>query len=127
MHDLVNLCEWHQNFGLFFLFASLDVEDSIIGKEILIDEPTIRSKRRLERRLKKRKASKKPSDDVYKVASSMAMNISKKLHKNHNQNDPLGLFLGLPETKQLLTVKEEKVLFAQIQACISPILSSLLC
>ncbi|XP_039138442.1 RNA polymerase sigma factor sigF, chloroplastic [Dioscorea cayenensis subsp. rotundata] len=96
-------------------FIGLDVEDSIIGKEILIDEPTIRSKRRLERRLKKRKASKKPSDDVYKVASSMAMNISKKLHKNHNQNDPLGLFLGLPETKQLLTVKEEKVLFAQIQ------------
>ncbi|KAJ0970312.1 hypothetical protein J5N97_023189 [Dioscorea zingiberensis] len=97
-------------------FIGLEFEDSSMGDEVLTDqEGTVRSNRRLERRLKKRKASKKPNDVVYKVSNSMTVDMNKKLHKIRNQSDPLGLFLGVPETKQLLTVKEERVLFAKIQ------------
>ncbi|URD82943.1 RNA polymerase sigma factor [Musa troglodytarum] len=81
------------------------------------EETTVRSRKLLERRSKKRKVSRNPNNFVHHGASSMTINRSKKIDKSLDSNDPLRLFLSGPETKQLLTVKEEKNLFAKIEAC----------
>lgn len=86
------------------------------NNEILIEEkPAVRSKRRLERLSKKRKVSRKPDDDIFEVSTAATTDVSKKIKKGLNNDDPLRLFLSGLETKQLLTVKEEKVLFSRIQ------------
>ncbi|CAL9206714.1 unnamed protein product [Musa hybrid cultivar] len=79
------------------------------------EETTVRSRKLLERRSKKRKVSKNPNNFVHHGASSMTINQSKKIDKRLDSNDPLRLFLWGPETKQLLTVKEEKDLFVKIE------------
>lgn len=79
---------------------------------------TIRSGRLLERRSKIRKVSKKSDNFDYDVASPRATNHIKKINKSLDSNDPLSLFLRGLETKQLLTIKEEKDLFTQIEACL---------
>lgn len=85
------------------------------------EETTVRSRKLLERRSKKRKVSKNPNNFVHHGASSMTINQSKKIDKRLDSNDPLRLFLWGPETKQLLTVKEEKDLFVKIEACVMSI------
>ncbi|KAK1284465.1 hypothetical protein QJS10_CPB21g00340 [Acorus calamus] len=75
----------------------------------------VRSKKLAERRLKKRRVSRNPKDITYDASSSVKVDIKKKLNKGFDPNDPLRLFLWGPETTQLLTVKEEKDLFVQIQ------------
>lgn len=62
-----------------------------------------------------RKVSKKSDNFDYVVPSSRATNHIKKII---DSNDRLSLFLKGPETKQLLTFKEEKDLFTQIEACL---------
>ncbi|XP_072957868.1 RNA polymerase sigma factor sigF, chloroplastic [Typha angustifolia] len=85
-------------------------------KDILTrEEVIIRSKRISERRPKKRKVSKNLDNFIYDVPSLKNTNMSKKIDKSIDLNDPLRLFLWGPETKQLLTIKEEKELFVQIQ------------
>lgn len=79
------------------------------------EETTVRSKRLLERQSKKRKVPKKQNNVAYEVSSSTGTDIIKKIDKGLDSNDPLRLFFWGPETKQLLTVKEEKDLFVQIQ------------
>ncbi|WOK98981.1 RNA polymerase sigma factor sigF, chloroplastic [Canna indica] len=74
----------------------------------------IRSKRLLERQSKKRKVPKNLKNYVYK-STRLPSRISKKIDKTLDSNDPLRLFLRDPETKQLLTVKEEQELFTQVQ------------
>nr|CAD1843801.1 unnamed protein product [Ananas comosus var. bracteatus] len=92
------------------------VSDKEFSEEISIKKGKIvKSKRLLERRSKKRKASKSPSSIGYEVASLKSIDISKKIDKRLDSNDPLKLFLWRPETKQLLTLKEEKDLIIQIQ------------
>lgn len=94
------------------------MSDKEFSEEISIKKGKIvKSKRLLERRSKKRKASKSPSSIGYEVASLKSIDISKKIDKRLDSNDPLKLFLRGPETKQLLTLKEEKDLIIQIQAC----------
>ncbi|KAK1260205.1 hypothetical protein QJS04_geneDACA002113 [Acorus gramineus] len=75
----------------------------------------VRSTKIAERRLKKRRVSRNPKDITYDASSSVKVDIKKKLNKGFDPNDPLRLFLWGPETTQLLTVKEEKDLFVQIQ------------
>lgn len=82
----------------------------------------IRSKRLLERRSRKRKVPKKPDHIVPKVSSAMIVELKKKIEKGLNTNDPFRLFLWGSETKQLLTVKEEKDMFLHIQAYFLPML-----
>ena len=79
----------------------------------------VRSKRLLERRSKKRKVGKNSNNVAREVSKLMTSDMKEKIDKGLiNQNDPLRLFLWGPETKQLLTVKEEKDLFVQIQVCL---------
>lgn len=78
----------------------------------------VRSKRLLERQSKKRKVGKNSNNVACEVSKPTSMDINKKTDKGLDQNDPLRLFLWGPETKQLLTVKEEKDLFVQIQVCL---------
>lgn len=87
--------------------------DSSVGSK-----KTVRSTRLLERRYKQRKAPKsKVIDEEGYLArkKDVLVHEEKKLHEGSDQNDPLLLFLGAPETKQLLTLEEESQLIAQIQ------------
>ena len=74
---------------------------------------TVRSTRRLERRSKRRRVQ--PKVTICETYSSRRMDARRKLRENFNPNDPLRLFLWGPETKQLLTAKEESELIIQVQ------------
>ncbi|KAK3226546.1 hypothetical protein Dsin_006408 [Dipteronia sinensis] len=75
---------------------------------------TVRSTRLLERRSKKRRPS-KSEVMVHETYSSRKADVRKKLNEGFDSNDALRLFLWGPETRQLLTAKEEFELIAQIQ------------
>lgn len=74
---------------------------------------TVRSSRLLERRNKTRR-SPKPRVN-HELGSSGKKAESRRLSEGYDLNDPLRLFLWGPETKQLLTIQEEKELIKQIQ------------
>ncbi|XP_057982964.1 RNA polymerase sigma factor sigF, chloroplastic isoform X2 [Malania oleifera] len=78
------------------------------------EKKTVRSTRRLERKSKKRGVP-KPRVMVLKTSSSRRADLKKKLNERFDHDDPLRLFLWGPETKQLLTIKEESKLIVQIQ------------
>ncbi|XP_058082131.1 RNA polymerase sigma factor sigF, chloroplastic [Magnolia sinica] len=105
-------------------FLSADLDESLIsglgpgefGVEVIVEEqPTVKSRRLVERKLKKRRVPKKPKVVTHAVSSSKAIEKGKKINYEFDPNDPLRLFLWGPETKQLLTGKEESDLFVQIQ------------
>jgi len=74
----------------------------------------VRSKRQLERRAKNRRAPK--SNDVDDEGYVPQKTSAKKKYKQGADNDDaLQLFLWGPETKQLLTAKEEAELISHIQ------------
>ncbi|XP_010509408.1 PREDICTED: RNA polymerase sigma factor sigF, chloroplastic isoform X1 [Camelina sativa] len=74
----------------------------------------VRSKRLLERRAKNRKAPKSNDvDDEGYVPQKL--NAKKKYRQGVDSDDALQLFLWGPETKQLLTAKEEAELISHIQ------------
>uniref|UniRef100_A0A1J3DNT9 RNA polymerase sigma factor n=1 Tax=Noccaea caerulescens TaxID=107243 RepID=A0A1J3DNT9_NOCCA len=75
----------------------------------------VRSKRQLERRAKNRRAPK--SNDVDNEGSNIPqkINAKKKFKQGIDTDDALQLFLWGPETKQLLTAKEEAELISHIQ------------
>nr|AKC88774.1 sigma factor [Melianthus villosus] len=93
-----------------------DYDDLLVtrtSKYIPIDEERIvRSTRILARRSKKRRT---PYVGVNETNCSRRTDIKRKVAEGFNPNDPLRLFLGGPETKQLLTAKEESVLIVRIQ------------
>ncbi|CAA7042144.1 unnamed protein product [Microthlaspi erraticum] len=72
----------------------------------------VRSKRQLERRAKNRRAPK--SNDVDNEVPQK-INSKKKMRQGFDTDDALQLFLWGPETKQLLTAKEEAELISHIQ------------
>lgn len=85
----------------------------------------VRSKRQLERRAKNRRAPKSNDvDDEGYVPQKI--NAKKKLRQGVDTDDALQLFLWGPETKQLLTAKEEAELIEHIQVLASPMLDFLL-
>ncbi|MQL87276.1 hypothetical protein Taro_019798 [Colocasia esculenta] len=87
------------------------------AEHIRVEEATVKSKRFLERRSKRRRMPKKATTVINNSAArSVSTEMSKKISKGLDANDPLRLFLWGPETKQLLTVKEERDLFNKIQA-----------
>lgn len=77
-------------------------------------EKTVRSTRLLERRSKKRKV---PKSKVlfHENHTSRGADVRKRLNEGFNPNDPLRLFLGGPEMKQVLTFEEESQLIVQVQ------------
>lgn len=80
----------------------------------------MRSTRLLERRSKQRKVpkSKVIDDETYLARKDDAqekLRAEKKKNEEHDQDDPLRLFLWGPETKQLLTLEQESQLISQIQ------------
>ncbi|XVF76414.1 hypothetical protein PTKIN_Ptkin13bG0264300 [Pterospermum kingtungense] len=85
--------------------STLPVEE----KEAVI----IRSTRRLERRSKRRRVQ--PKVMICETYSSRRTNVRRKMRESFDPNDPLRLFLWGPETKQLLTAKEESELIIQVQ------------
>ncbi|WOL10694.1 RNA polymerase sigma factor sigF, chloroplastic [Canna indica] len=96
-------------------FPGFDQEST--NDTFIKEKVAIRSGRLLERRSKIRKVSKNPEFFDYDGVgtTTRATNRIKKIDRGHDPNDPLRLFLLGPETKQLLTVKEEKELFAHTQ------------
>lgn len=94
---------------MFFYSSGLN-DISPLEKEI-----TVKSTRLLERQAKKRRA---PKSRVLSHETSI-LRTSDRHHKTDviDLNDPLRLFLSGAETRELLTAKEEKELFVQVQAC----------
>ncbi|XP_021289358.1 RNA polymerase sigma factor sigF, chloroplastic [Herrania umbratica] len=74
---------------------------------------TVRSTRRLERQSKRRRVQ--PKVTIRETYSSRRTDVRRKLSKGFDPNDSLRLFLWGPETKQLLTAKEESELSNQVQ------------
>ncbi|CAN6576598.1 unnamed protein product [Malus baccata var. baccata] len=97
-----------------------DFDDSVsegLDNWLVEDEKTVRSARLLERRrrrLKKKRVS-KSKVLIHETNSPTSSDVRKKINEGLNPNDPLRLFLWGPETKQLLTAKEEAELIAQVQ------------
>lgn len=79
------------------------------------EKPTVKSGRRLERQSKRR--APKKLDTIFPDISRPA-EISKKSKKSLDSSDPLRLYMSDPETKKLLTLKQERELFVQIQESI---------
>ncbi|XP_019057169.1 PREDICTED: RNA polymerase sigma factor sigF, chloroplastic [Tarenaya hassleriana] len=84
------------------------------GESLLEERTIVRSKRLLQRRAKNRKAPKSNALENEGYVSQQ-VNVKKKLKQGLDPDDPLQLFLWGPETKQLLSAKEESELVGQIQ------------
>lgn len=85
----------------------------------LPEEGTIvRSKKLLERRARNRRAPKPNGLDNESSYLPQKSNPKKKMRQGFDNEDALQLFLWGPETKQLLTAKEEAELIAHIQVCV---------
>jgi len=107
--------------SLMLILFSSDLNE--FQEVVMKDETMVRSRRCLERQSKKCKVPQKLDTVVCEVSSAALKDLlNKKIDKGLNTDDPFRLFLWGPETKQLLTVKEEKDLFLQIQACFLPML-----
>ncbi|XVE96633.1 hypothetical protein REPUB_Repub02eG0239500 [Reevesia pubescens] len=74
---------------------------------------TVRSTKRVERQCKRRRVQ--PKLAICETYNSRRMDVRKKLSGSFDPNDPLRLLLWGPETKQLLTAKEESELVIQVQ------------
>ncbi|KAM7464181.1 hypothetical protein LguiA_032302 [Lonicera macranthoides] len=77
-------------------------------------EKIVRSTRLLDRQSKKRGVPKQEVV-VQESSSSKRVNLQKNKGKVFDTDDPLRLFLSIPETKQILTLKEESELIVHIQ------------
>ncbi|KAK9158489.1 hypothetical protein Scep_005063 [Stephania cephalantha] len=77
----------------------------------LEEEIKVRSKRLLERRSRRQKLPKEKSI-IHYAPSLRKPDVRNKIKEGFDPHDPLRLFLSAPETRQLLTAKEERELFA---------------
>ncbi|XP_015088004.1 RNA polymerase sigma factor sigF, chloroplastic isoform X1 [Solanum pennellii] len=81
----------------------------------LKEQRTVRSTRFIERQSRKRGAP-KPIQEVQETNNrSGRPDVRRKVNESIDLNDPLRMFLWGPETKQLLTAKEESELIVKIQ------------
>ncbi|XP_047308555.1 RNA polymerase sigma factor sigF, chloroplastic-like [Impatiens glandulifera] len=102
------LCEDLQSYE-----TAIDASSDPSLPEFLHGEKVVRSTRLIERRSKKRNGS-KYNVTVGENSNSLNEN-SRKTRASFDLNDPVRMFLWGPETKQLLTRKEEDDFFDQIQ------------
>ncbi|KAJ9184313.1 hypothetical protein P3X46_004048 [Hevea brasiliensis] len=75
---------------------------------------TVRSTRHLGRQSKNRRVP-KAKDMFHEPYNARKADVQKRINEGFDPKDPLRLFLWGPETKQLLTAKEESELIAQVQ------------
>lgn len=85
-----------------------------LADDKLKEQRTVRSTRLIERQSRKRGAP-KPTHQVQETNPSCRPDVRRKVNEPIDLNDPLRMFLWGPETKQLLTVKEESELIVKIQ------------
>lgn len=101
--------------------AALLAEDSETAapptsSSMSLEEGTVvRSKKLLERRARNRRAPKPNGLDNESSYIPQKVNAKKKMRQGFDNDDALQLFLWGPETKQLLTAKEEAELITHIQ------------
>lgn len=96
----------------FFLDLSESINESMAG-----EKKAVTSRKLLERKSRKKNGFKKSNNVSFETSTTMETDRVKRIKKTfNNDDDPLRLFLRSPETKKLLTIAEEKDLFAQIQA-----------
>uniref|UniRef100_A0A6N2KWJ1 RNA polymerase sigma-70 domain-containing protein n=1 Tax=Salix viminalis TaxID=40686 RepID=A0A6N2KWJ1_SALVM len=96
-------------------FTDLDNLASTSSSSFSLEEVKIvRSRRHLVRQSLNRRVT-KTKDMIFETYNSSSADVQKRLSAGFDPNDPLRLFLWGPETKQLLTAKEEFELIAQIQ------------
>lgn len=110
----VSLAEDHKSF-------EADLDESLapsLGSTTPVEqERIVRSTRLLERRSKKRRVPKQKVL-VQETNSSKRSDLQRCKSKASDPDDPLRLFSWVPETKQLLTAKEESELIVHIQELI---------
>ncbi|PHU06502.1 RNA polymerase sigma factor sigF, chloroplastic [Capsicum chinense] len=85
-----------------------------LADDKLKERRTVRSTRLIERQSRKRGAP-KPIHQVQETNRSGRPEVRRRVNESIDLNDPLRMFLWGPETKQLLTVKEESELIVKIQ------------
>ncbi|KAJ8532831.1 hypothetical protein K7X08_015720 [Anisodus acutangulus] len=85
-----------------------------LADDKLKGQRTVRSTRLIERQSRKRGAP-KPTHQVQETNRSGRPDVRRRVNESIDLNDPLRMFLWGPETKQLLTVKEESELIVKIQ------------
>ncbi|KAG6430491.1 hypothetical protein SASPL_108560 [Salvia splendens] len=97
-------------------FFEVDVYDSCSLRGLVGDpmRRTVRSTRLLERKTKKRRVP-KPKVEFQETNHHRKPGSHKKVDTRFDPNDPLRLFLGGPETTELLTATEEAELITKIQ------------
>lgn len=116
--EAASLAEDSQSMGADFDESlSLGLGYTSLANWIVEEEKTVRSTRILERRRKRIKTRKLPKSKVigHKSNSFTSSDVPKRISEGFNPNDPLRLFLWGPETRQLLTAKEEAELIARVQ------------
>ncbi|KAL6277666.1 hypothetical protein ACE6H2_021267 [Prunus campanulata] len=116
--EAASLAEDSQSMGADFDESlSLGLGYTSLANWIVEEEKTVRSTRILERRRKRIKTRKVPKSKVigHEPNSFTSSDVRKKISEGFNPNDPLRLFLWGPETRQLLTAKEEAELIARVQ------------
>eukprot|EP00257_Ricinus_communis_P016624 XP_015574854.2 RNA polymerase sigma factor sigF, chloroplastic [Ricinus communis] len=98
--------------------VSTGLEPTDLSNFSLEEVKTVRSTRRLERQSKNRRVT-KTKEIFHEPYSSRRAGVQKKINEGFDPKDPLRLFLWGPETKQLLTAKEESELIGQVQDLMS--------
>lgn len=116
--DAASLAE-KSNVFLHELAEKTMVPSESINESMVEEKKTVGSRKLLERKSKKRNVLKKSNNVPFGASTAMGTDKVKRIEKTSDNNDPLRLFLWNPETKKLLTIAEEKDLFAQIQAYLS--------
>lgn len=103
--------------SLLFPCQLLVTEAKYLISSLGWEEETVRSTQLLERRRKRLEKRNLLNSKIlnHETSSSTSSDVRRKNSEGFNPNDPLRLFLWGPETRQLLTLKEETELIARVQ------------
>uniref|UniRef100_A0A7N0VJS9 RNA polymerase sigma factor n=2 Tax=Kalanchoe fedtschenkoi TaxID=63787 RepID=A0A7N0VJS9_KALFE len=88
--------------------VSVDSAGKMVEKGVIV-----RSTRAFNRNSKRR--GQKKHIEVTEIPNTQRLDVKRKMNEGFDHSDPLRLFLWGPETKKLLTAKEESDLISQIQ------------
>ncbi|KAL9676471.1 hypothetical protein QQ045_004685 [Rhodiola kirilowii] len=100
--------------GAEFDSSRSPTEVSVCSADHMVEKVGIVRSTRTTERQSKRRGPKKLTE-VTEIPDMKKIDVKRKISDGFDQSDPLRLFLSGPETKQLLTAKEESDLISQIQ------------
>ncbi|KAL9674968.1 hypothetical protein QQ045_003167 [Rhodiola kirilowii] len=100
--------------GAEFDSSRSPTEVSVCSADHMVEKVGIVRSTRTTERQSKRRGPKKLTE-VTEIPDMKKIDVKRKISEGFDQSDPLRLFLSGPETKQLLTAKEESDLISQIQ------------